>query len=134
MHGSYVKPFGILLGAISIFFICKDYATSRLLDRQFVATLLEGLKLEKKNANLQKFFQDIFKKFSVFRILVVRALTTVLFVSILAHNMKKILFPEVIYTENVRMIIGIVGALVGVVTCILYYQPYGSLEEERKST
>lgn len=133
MDGYYVKPVGILLGAFSIFFIGRDYVISRFLDRKVVATLLEGLKLEKRNANLQKFFLHVLQKFSVFKILVIRALTTVLFVSILAHKMNKILFGEAIYTKKSRMIIGLIGVLVGVVTCVLYYQPYDSLEEAKRN-
>ncbi|WP_316358960.1 hypothetical protein [Candidatus Neptunichlamydia sp. REUL1] len=47
--------------------------------------------------------------------------------------MNKILFGEAIYTEKSRLIIGIIGVLVGVVTCVLYYQPYDSLEEAKRT-
>ncbi|WP_316358958.1 hypothetical protein [Candidatus Neptunichlamydia sp. REUL1] len=56
MDGYYVKPLAILLGAFSIFSIVQDYVISRFLDRKVVATLLEGLDLEKRNTSLQKFF------------------------------------------------------------------------------
>lgn len=133
MEAHYVKPLGIILGLISLFFIGKDYVTLKSLDKEVVEILLVGLDLEKKNSKLKRFFHDVVQKFSIVKILTTRAISTALFVSILATRMKKILLNESYYSENNRMIIGIIVVVVGAITCGLYYQFFKPLEKEKRS-
>jgi len=133
MEASYVKLLGCALGMLSLFFIGKDYVSLSLLDKEMVDVLLEGIDLEKKNSKLKKFFHDVLKNFSILKILTTRAISTTLFVSILASMMSKIFFGEGSYSESNRIIIGIITVAVGAITCFLYYQFYEPLEEAKRA-
>ncbi|MCB9093126.1 MAG: hypothetical protein H6620_11260 [Halobacteriovoraceae bacterium] len=132
MSGGFVKPIGGLLAALSLFFMGKDYAIAKHLDQNMVKTLLDGLSLEKSNSGLQRFFHAVLGEISLVRILTTRSISVVLYISILAHQVNTIFFGPVVYTDQMRMILGLIGVVVGSVVCVLYYQTYSVVEEAKR--
>ena len=132
MVGGFVKPIGGLLAVLSLFLMGKDYAISKHLDQSMVKTLLDGLSLEKSNCSLQRFFHAALGEISLVRILTTRSIAVVLYISILAHQVNTIFFGPVVYTDQMRMILGLIGVVVGSVVCVLYYQTYSVVEKAKR--
>ena len=80
--------------------------------------------LEKKKPSFDRFFHNVLSEFSVVKILASRSICTVLCIYYLSFSMNKILFGKDAAAGEHRVLLGLIGAAAGVITCVLYYSSY----------
>ena len=109
--------------------MAKDYSRSKNLDEKVVQLVLDGLELEKRKPSLDRFFHRVFDQFSVMKILVSRSICTVLCVFFIGTSLGKIFSGKDSVDSQYEIIMGLIGAALGAITCILYYSSYKKFEE-----
>ncbi len=76
--------------------------------------------------------RNVLSEFSVVKILASRSMCTVMCVYFLSSSMNKILVGKGSSAGEYKVMLGLIGAAVGVVTCILYYSSYKEFDELKK--
>lgn len=130
----YVKPLGCLFVFLAIFLMSRDYMRSKNLDAKVVRLVMKGVDLEKKKPSFDRFFHNVLGEFSIVKILASRSLCTVICVYFLGSSMNQIWFGNSSAPSEHRILLGLIGSVVGIVTCILYYESYKKLDEFNTKT
>ena len=112
--------------------MARDYARSKNLDTKVVRLVLKGIDLEKRKPSFDRFFHNVLGEFSVVKILVTRSMCTVLCVYYLSFSMNKILIGKDVAAGEHKVLLGLIGVAIGVITCILYYSSYKEFDEIKK--
>lgn len=119
----YIKLLGGLLAFLAVFIMERDYRRSKKLDEKVAKLVLNGIQLEKKNPSFERFFHNVLNEFSIVRILASRSLCTVLCVYFLCASINKIFVGKAVYGDH-KIILGLIGAAIGAIVCVLYYSSY----------
>jgi Ca2+/Na+ antiporter len=125
----YVKPLGCLFALVAVFLMARDYTRSKNLDGKVVRLVLKGIDLEKKKPSFDRFFHNVLGEFSVVKILVLRSICTVLCVYYLSFSMNKILVGKDAAAGEHKVLLCLIGAAFGAITCVLYYRSYKEFDE-----
>ncbi len=128
----YAKPLGCLFALLAVFLMARDYTRSKNLDEKVVRLVLKGIDLEKKKPSFDRFFHNVLGEFSVIKILASRSMCTVLCVYFLSFSINKIFVGKDSAASEHKIMLGLIGAAVGVITCILYYSSYKEFDELKK--
>ncbi|MDN3507095.1 MAG: hypothetical protein P0S96_07695 [Simkaniaceae bacterium] len=132
IEASYAKPLGFFFALLAILLMARDYTRSKNLDVKVARLVLEGIELEKKKPSFDRFFHNVLSEFSVIKILVTRSICTVLCVYYLSFSINKIFVGGGSAASEHKLILGLIGAVIGGITCVLYYSSYKEFDELKR--
>jgi len=132
LDAPYAKPIGCLFALAAVFLMTRDYARSKNLDGKVARLVLQGIDLEKKKPSFDRFFHNVLSEFSVVKILVTRCMCTMLCVYYLSFSMNKIFVGKDAAVSEHKALLALIGAALGIVTCVLYYSSYKDFDEIKR--
>jgi hypothetical protein len=122
-----------ILFSLSLYFLVKDFLTSRRIEGNIAQMILDGVELEKRNPTVGKFFHGLLQSFNFTRVLLERSLINVLALCCLSYLIFRfvgdVIFPGVTIG---RWSLGLCIWIPSVVACKLYHDSLKVLDEAKE--